>query len=220
MDRPLDNAKHEKFAQLVAVKEANPTTCYKACGYKAEGHSAEAAASRLMRNDEVATRIAFLRKKTADSFDIKRSDLAKHLWMAIVTPASHIDKDSPLSQEYTEEFIAGGTRGKLKRGNAPSGNETTGDLILRRRVKGMGKVESARLLCEMLGWKEPDRVEIEAGPITLDTIKEIAGRVRGQSPLLLSKMQDAGKPTRSRNTTPQGVEKAATARFRPLSRRS
>jgi hypothetical protein len=97
------------------------------------------------------------------------------------------------------------------------------EMIAKRARQKLTVSDLVKLLAEdskLAGHYEAERIELETGPITLDTIKEIAGRVRGQSPLLLSKIQQAGKPSRSRNATPHDIETVAASRFRPLSRRS
>jgi hypothetical protein len=99
------------------------------------------------------------------------------------------------------------------------------EMIAKLVRKKLTVSDLVKLLAEdsrLAGHYEAERIEVETGPITLDTIKEIASRVRGQSPLLLTKMQYAGKPSWSRNATPQGadIETAGAARFRPLPRRS
>jgi hypothetical protein len=97
------------------------------------------------------------------------------------------------------------------------------EMIAKRARQKLTVSDLVKLLAEdskLAGHYEVERIELETGPITLDTIKEIAGRVRGQSPLLLSKIQQAGKPSRSRNATPHDIETVAASRFRPLSRRS
>jgi hypothetical protein len=70
----LRNQKHENFSQLTlqgAKYGWTQAEIYKRAGYRATGHSAEMAASRLMKKDEIRTRIAELGapavKKTAVS---------------------------------------------------------------------------------------------------------------------------------------------------------
>ena len=55
----LKNMRHERFAQNTA-KGMNAGPAYAAAGYKAKSHSADVAASRLLKNDDVRTRIAEL----------------------------------------------------------------------------------------------------------------------------------------------------------------
>ena len=87
MQEPLKNARHEKFAQLIAFGKT-ATQAYKQAGYLAKGHGAETAASRLLRNVEVLSRIDVLRRKTEAKLELSREKLAKHLWKVIFTPIS------------------------------------------------------------------------------------------------------------------------------------
>jgi hypothetical protein len=95
--------------------------------------------------------------------------------------------------------------------------EILADLIRKRKITPSDIVRCMAEDSKLAGHYEAERIEVETGPITLDTIKEIASRVRGQSPLLLSKIQQVGKPNRSRHATPQDIETVAASRFRPLS---
>jgi hypothetical protein len=38
----------------------------------------------------------------------------------------------------------------------------------------MGKTDAARLLCDMMGWKEPEQHVVETGPKTLEAVRERA----------------------------------------------
>jgi hypothetical protein len=95
--------------------------------------------------------------------------------------------------------------------------EILAELIRKKKLTPSDIVRCMAEDSKLAGHYEAERIEVETGPITLDTIKEIASRVRGQSPLLLSKIQQAGKPNRSRHATPQDIETVAASRFRPLS---
>ena len=58
---PLKNRKHENFAHLVvhgAAQGLSQAQMYKLVGYKADGHAAEVAASRLLSNVEIQRRVA------------------------------------------------------------------------------------------------------------------------------------------------------------------
>jgi len=131
----------------------------------------------MMANDGVKARIAELRLPQTKAALLKKEDLLRYLAASITTPLNEIGSDSPLCIEYTEEVIGGGNRGKLKRGNAPSGNETVGETILRRRVKKPDPLRATELYAKLLGYFEPDRVEIDAGPQVLMSIKERAKEV-------------------------------------------
>ena len=153
MQEPLKNARHEKFAQLIASGKT-ATQAYKQAGYLAKGHGAETAASRLLRNVEVLSRIDVLRRKTEAKLELSREKLAKHLWKVIFTPISEIGEGSPLVQEIT--------------------NTTDKEGKTTQRIKCLGKIESARLLCDMQGWKEPEKIINEDGEKRLASARERA----------------------------------------------
>ena len=48
------------------------------------------------------------------------------------------------------------------------------DKLCTHVLKHLGESEAARLLCEMMGWKEPEKITVDAGPNTLDAIRERA----------------------------------------------
>lgn len=60
MSAPLNNAKHEHFAQLVSNGET-ATRAYELAGYSANG--AKQSAARLLTNADMRARIAYLRSK-------------------------------------------------------------------------------------------------------------------------------------------------------------
>ena len=123
---------------------------YSEAGYSNRGKNAEANATRMMENDGVKSRLAEIRTKTAANLKLKREDLARHLYAAVMTPIGDLDANSPLLQEFSI-----GKDGQ-------------------KRVKSIDKIAAARLLCEMMGWKEPEQVVIETGPNTLDAVRERA----------------------------------------------
>jgi hypothetical protein len=56
----LKNAKHEAFCQLILQGAKNGWTqgeCYQRAGYRASGHAAEVAASRVMKNVDIRQRL-------------------------------------------------------------------------------------------------------------------------------------------------------------------
>lgn len=65
----LNNARHERFAQAIASGK-NGSEAYTLAGYDARGNSAEAAASRLLRDVKVARRIAELQERGAQRTEI------------------------------------------------------------------------------------------------------------------------------------------------------
>lgn len=70
----LDNARHERFAQEL-VKGASQVEAYRLAGYE----PVEANASRLIRNDKVAARVAELKEAAAERAEITIYDIASQL---------------------------------------------------------------------------------------------------------------------------------------------
>lgn len=147
------NIRQERFADLVASGMA-AAPAYIEAGFKVSPDVAKANASRLLANASVRARVDELRAKASEKAEMKRSDLVALLSAAITTPIGQIDENHALAQEVVIE--------------------TSG----RRRVKSMGKIEAARLLCEILGWKSPEQHVVEAKPSTLESLQERARFVR------------------------------------------
>ena len=104
-------------------------------------------------------RIAELRARSAEKADFSRDDMVQWLVDALKTPVGEIDQNHPLAQELTtdEVFV-----------------EKKGSKVIKRRIKTVGKNECARLLCDMMGWKAPEKREIDLGTKTLDAVREKA----------------------------------------------
>ncbi|MEY3895200.1 MAG: Terminase small subunit [Verrucomicrobiota bacterium] len=143
------NVRQIRFAELVAGGMV-ATQAYAEAGYSKDPRIAEAHAWRLVENGGVKALITQIIEKRSRKFELKREELARHLLGAIMTPIDEIDGSSPFAQENIFDGKGG------------------------RRIKSMGKVESARLLCEMMGWKEPEQHVIESGPKTLEAVRERA----------------------------------------------
>src|SRR6266404_1840646 len=60
----LKNARHEAFARAI-VEGKSARDAYQAAGYKSKGRGADANASRLISNDNVARRVAELKEEAA-----------------------------------------------------------------------------------------------------------------------------------------------------------
>ncbi len=87
----LTNARHERFAQNLAKGESAGLG-YTAAGYKATGHSAEQAGSRLLKNVEVKGRVAELQGSTAKQITYVR-DLARQCTARAVKTLERIMDD-------------------------------------------------------------------------------------------------------------------------------
>ena len=150
------NIRQERFAELVAGGMAGGPA-YIEAGYKVPPPLAKANACRLLTNANVTARIEELRAIASEKSEFKRADLVRFLVSVLQTPVSDIDANSPLAQEIT--------------------TDTIGEATIRNRVKMMGKIEAARLLVDIMGWREPEQVVVETGPKALAGIKERAERV-------------------------------------------
>lgn len=170
------NVRLERFFELVASGE-KPADAYIAAGFKVSREVARRNAHRALSKADAQTRIAELRKPQTKAALRKKDDNLRFLAEVIGTALSNVGPDSPICVEYVEEFIAGGARGKLKRGKAPRGNEAVGVDIIRRRVKKCDPLRAIEIYSKLLGHFEPDRVEVETGPKTLQSIKERAAQV-------------------------------------------
>lgn len=170
------NIRQQRFAEFVVAGESDVQAYIKA-GYTKSIKNAEANAWRVKDNDGVKALIAKLRQPQTKAALRKKEDNLRFLAEVIGTALDDIGPDSPLCTECTTDFIAGGSRGKLKRGQADHGNEVAGPDIIRRRVKKPDPLRAIELYSKLLGHFEPDRVEVEAGPKTLLSIKERAAEV-------------------------------------------
>lgn len=169
--------RQETFCELVASGESGTEAWLKA-GYKVSRGVARRNASEALTYPDVKARIDELRKPAKEERLRKKEDNLRFLADLIGIDPNDIGDKTHLINEITEDIIAGGNRGKLKRGNAPSGNETVGDTVIRRRVKLPCKLRAIEIYSKLLGHFEPDRVEVEAGPKTLLSIKERAEQIR------------------------------------------
>lgn len=156
-EKPL-SVRHAKFCEGIAAGLSG-REAYKAAGYKVSDKSADEGASILSRNSKVKDRIAELRARSAEKADFSRDDMVQWLVDALKTPVGEIDQNHPLAQELTtdEVFV-----------------EKKGSKVIKRRIKTVGKNECARLLCDMMGWKAPEKREIDLGTKTLDAVREKA----------------------------------------------
>jgi hypothetical protein len=174
--KPL-NVRQEKFAQMVAGGMP-AIKAYVEAGYTADP---EKNAVQIAGNRGVAARIAELRAVVESkgeaiallTIEEKRRFLAE----LIRTPIGNIGPESPLCQEFSEDTVAGGSRGQLRRGNAPSGNEVAAEPILRRKVKMADKLRAIDLDSKLAGHFKPEELVIETGPQTLASIEARAAAV-------------------------------------------
>jgi len=103
--RPLENGRHEKFAQILAVDDSNATDAYELAGFKRNDGNA----ARLKGDERIQARIAYLRAQKAERV-VKQAAIDK-AW--IMTQLVHVYeqamKGNPVLDRYgkpTGDFIA------------------------------------------------------------------------------------------------------------------
>lgn len=170
------NVRQERFCEFIAAGK-NVTESWLGAGYEVSRQVAGVNGHNALKNPKIAARIKELRKPQTKAALRKKEDNLRFLAAVIGTALRDIGPDSPLCVEYSEDLVAGGSRGNLRRGNDTQGNEVSGPDIIRRRVKKPDPLRAIELYSKLLGHFEPDRVEVEAGPRTLLSIRERAAQV-------------------------------------------
>jgi hypothetical protein len=156
MTRASLNSRQESFAEAIASglpqAQAYTQAGYKPCPFHA---------SRLASNGKVKSRILELRARQTAKAELTRDGLRQWLTAAIITPVAEIDENHPLCQEITTVSRKGGSI---------------------KRVRAVSKLEAAKQLAELCGWKAPDRRELEitGGVIISAEIQDRFNRIFGQ----------------------------------------
>lgn len=104
-----------------------------------------------------------LQEASANDTVMTLQELKEFLTAAKRTSIEDIGPDHPLCQEYTVDQVGGGTRGKLKRGQADEGNEVETPEVHRIKTKAVCKIKAVDMLAKLQGWYAPKKVEIEGG---------------------------------------------------------
>lgn len=133
----LENARHERFAQLVASGKS-ATQAYAEAGYSAK--DADTAGPRLSGNVGVAARIAALKAAQADKCEFDRDELRKFLVGVLKAKPSEADADNPLCDLVM-----------TKMGPA---------------MVFPSKLQAAAQLAKLCGWNEPEKIE-HTGKVSL-----------------------------------------------------
>ena len=130
----LQNARHERFAQLVASGKHSDMEAFKQAGYADE--SAHQNACRLRANESVAARIEELRARNAEKCQLSRDEAVQYLVEILKTPIGEVTADHRLAQSYDAKSS---------------------------KVELPSKLGAMQLLAKMCGWQTPERHEIEHG---------------------------------------------------------
>lgn len=129
------NPKQKRFADYYLAGETAGGAYVKA-GYSKNG--ADAAACKLLRIAKVAEYVEAEREKLSEASRWKRYQLLDFYQTVLETPVGDVDETSVLAQEFTTEEV--------------------GEAIIRKKVKMVGKMDAAKELAAMLGWKQPEQV--------------------------------------------------------------
>lgn len=85
---PLANARHERFCQEYLV-DRNGSAAYQRAGYEASGNAAETNAARLLRNAQVAGRVAFLEMQRLERVGMTADDVLRELQVLGMSDIRH-----------------------------------------------------------------------------------------------------------------------------------
>jgi hypothetical protein len=109
------------------------------------------AASRLLADDKVKSRVAELRTSFREVLEqqlgVKQETMARYLLGIIETPVGEVDENSSLAQEV-----------KKSRKFVGKGEEAQEWEV--EQIKTPSKLDAINTLNKMAGWYEPERVEI------------------------------------------------------------
>jgi phage terminase small subunit len=89
----LKNSRHEAFARAM-VAGMTQHDAYKAAGFKASGHAAEANASRLLKDAEVSDRVAELKKEAASD--------------TVMSAREVLEEFSKIGRSSIQHYVVGG----------------------------------------------------------------------------------------------------------------
>src|SRR5688572_30821085 len=136
----LDNPRHEAFAQAVA-SGLNASEAYRRV-YQSTVKNADTLSARL--SVKVRDRIKEIQTAAATSAVLTLAEKREFLAKLIRTPIGDVDERSILCQA-AEYQVAGGMRGKLRRGDAESGNEQAEPAVTTVRIKMADKLKAIEL---------------------------------------------------------------------------
>lgn len=173
----LDNPRHEAFAQAVASGMSGSEAYRRTYGTKAK--NADCLASRL--SVKVKDRVAEIQKGSLTSTTLTLQEKREFLANLIRTPIGDVDERSILCQS-AEYQVTGGVRGKLRRGPAPSGNETTVAEVTTVRIRMADKLKALELDAKLAGEFSDQPVNVN---VSVHVSPEVVlNKVRTLSPAL------------------------------------
>lgn len=155
-----------------------PADAWINAGHNVSRNVARSAANRALTNVAVISRIAQLRAPQTKEALMGKEEKLAYLAKLVRTPVGEIGPDSPFCQEYTEDRIAGGSHGKLRRGTAASGNETESEIIIRAKTKMPDKLRAIELHSKLSGDFAPEQLVVGTIQNNLASLQERAKAVR------------------------------------------
>lgn len=138
MEGPLKNARHERFAVLVAGGSTQADAYREVWpgSMRWKDKSVHEKASKLAA--KVGPRVVELQQAAAARADYKKDRMVEYLVSVMETPVDDVSGNSKLAQEVSDEV-----RGET----------------LFRKVKMPAKLQAADMLCKILGFYAPERVD-------------------------------------------------------------
>jgi phage terminase small subunit len=162
------NDKQKRFCEEY-MKSFNATDAYKKAGYTAEGHSAEAAANKLLSNIEVQEYLQELRKEAKIRYDIDVDKIItelKHIAYSRITDYCQIkDIDSFIGLDAEGKPIIEKDQGieVFNTDNLTDGQKAALQEIRQNRkglsVKTYDKIKALELLAKYAGIGEQELIE-------------------------------------------------------------
>ncbi|MDB6133755.1 MAG: terminase small subunit [Verrucomicrobiales bacterium] len=145
----LKSPRDEIFCQQIALGRTD-SDAYRIAGGKAKQPNRRTTALRAKPGIE--ERIAELRAGTQAEFEVTREDLINFYGRVLMTPVGEVNEDSRLAQEVSTTY---------------AGESYT------KKVKMVSKIDAARELTKLMGWYEPEKVEVSG------TLQGLLGRLMG-----------------------------------------
>lgn len=158
------NPRQKRFADFyLGGMAAGPA--YVKAGYSKNG--ADQAAHNLLRNTEVAAYLKVCQRELSEASRWEKWQLLDFHQKVLETPVGKVDENHVLAQEVTIDEI--------------------GEQTIRKKVKMVGKMDSARELAKMLGWHAPDKVMVSADDAWREALAAIGAK---QGPLPSDRMEE------------------------------
>lgn len=142
---PLANVQHETFALKFAQGIYSAKSAYlQAYGETTSGESAAVSACRLLTDANIRARVDHLRELATQEVVAEMNEVVRFCLNIIRTPVGYVDDESPLAQEVQREI---------------AGTQEEGP-VLKMRVKMPAKLDAAKLLADLKGWKKVEEVNL------------------------------------------------------------